>query len=71
VKPNSTNYKNASNNHLPIPNSPSPIPNSQFPTPHFLTSQADYEAAVVQAKKYIQAGDIFQANLSLRFEVAN
>ncbi|MBE9124705.1 MULTISPECIES: anthranilate synthase component I [unclassified Coleofasciculus] len=42
------------------------------PSPHppltFLTSQADYEAAVVQAKKYIQAGDIFQANLSLRFE---
>jgi para-aminobenzoate synthetase component 1 len=34
----------------------------------FLTSQTDYEAAVVQAKKYIQAGDIFQANLSLRFE---
>lgn len=36
----------------------------------FLTSQSDYEAAVVQAKKYIQAGDIFQANLSLRFEAA-
>ena len=36
----------------------------------FLTSQADYEAAVVQAKKYIQAGDIFQANLSVRFETA-
>ncbi len=40
------------------------------PTSHcsFLTSQADYQAAVVQAKKYIQAGDIFQTNLSLRFE---
>jgi para-aminobenzoate synthetase component 1 len=36
----------------------------------FLSSQTDFEAAVVQAKKYIQAGDIFQANLSLRFEVA-
>jgi para-aminobenzoate synthetase component 1 len=35
---------------------------------HFHTSQSDYEAAVKQAKKYIQAGDIFQANLSLRFE---
>ncbi|MGQ4649209.1 anthranilate synthase component I [Lyngbya aestuarii] len=35
-----------------------------------LTAQADYEAAVVRAKKYIQAGDIFQANLSLRFEAA-
>jgi para-aminobenzoate synthetase component 1 len=54
----------------PIPHSPFPIPHSPFPTPHFLTSQADYEAAVVQAKKYIQAGDIFQANLSQRFEVA-
>ncbi|MBD2000060.1 anthranilate synthase component I [Leptolyngbya sp. FACHB-541] len=45
------------------------IPNSHpLPTPHFHTSQADYEAAILQAKKYIQAGDIFQANLSLRFE---
>lgn len=34
----------------------------------FVTPQADYEAAVLQAKKYIQAGDIFQTNLSLRFE---
>ncbi|BDA73573.1 para-aminobenzoate synthase component I [Rivularia sp. IAM M-261] len=32
-----------------------------------LSSQEEYEAAVQQAKKYIQAGDIFQANLSLRF----
>ena len=31
------------------------------------SSQADYEAAVRQAQRYIQAGDIFQANLSLRF----
>ncbi|MEH2298374.1 MAG: anthranilate synthase component I [Nostoc sp.] len=36
--------------------------------PLFLTSQADYETAVNQVKKYIQAGDIFQANLSLRFQ---
>jgi para-aminobenzoate synthetase component 1 len=34
----------------------------------FLTSQAEYEAAVKRAKKYIQAGDIFQTNLSLRFQ---
>ncbi|HEY9736041.1 MAG TPA: anthranilate synthase component I [Trichocoleus sp.] len=36
-----------------------------------LTLQMDqytYEAAILQAKKHIQAGDIFQANLSLRFE---
>lgn len=34
----------------------------------FLTSQSNYQAAVGQAKKYIQEGDIFQANLSLRFQ---
>ncbi|GBF79262.1 Para-aminobenzoate synthase component I [Aphanothece sacrum FPU1] len=33
----------------------------------FYTAQNEYENAVRQAKKYIQAGDIFQANLSLRF----
>ncbi|NMG19040.1 anthranilate synthase component I [Brasilonema bromeliae] len=37
-------------------------------TPVFQMSQDDYEAAVRRAKKHIQAGDIFQANLSLRFE---
>ncbi|BAY17767.1 para-aminobenzoate synthase component I [Anabaenopsis circularis NIES-21] len=35
--------------------------------PEFFTSQSDYETSVNRAKKYIQAGDIFQANLSLRF----
>jgi para-aminobenzoate synthetase component 1 len=30
-------------------------------------SQADYEAAVLRAKQHIQAGDVFQVNLSLRF----
>ena len=46
-----------------------PCPPAHLPTcsPTFLTSQTDYEAAVCRAKKYIQAGDIFQANLSLRF----
>ncbi|MGB3757367.1 MAG: anthranilate synthase component I, partial [Rivularia sp. (in: cyanobacteria)] len=39
-----------------------------IPSLKLITSQADYEAAVVQAKKYIQAGDIFQTNLSIRFE---
>ena len=37
-------------------------------TPVFQMSRGNYEAAVQTAKKYIQAGDIFQANLSLRFE---
>ncbi len=40
---------------------------SQYPI-HFLSSQADYEKAVHQAQKYIRKGDIFQANLSLRFQ---
>ncbi|MBD2364376.1 anthranilate synthase component I [Anabaena minutissima FACHB-250] len=43
-------------------------PISNYPiAPEFFTSQSDYETAVNRAKKYIQAGDIFQANLSLRF----
>ncbi len=33
----------------------------------FHTTQAEYAAAIAQAQRYIQAGDIFQANLSLRF----
>jgi para-aminobenzoate synthetase component I len=37
--------------------------------PHieFQTNQSAYEAAILQAQEYIQAGDIFQTNLSLRF----
>jgi para-aminobenzoate synthetase component 1 len=46
----------------------SSIQNPKSPHFHFWTPQTDYEDAVRQAKKYIQAGDIFQANLSLRFE---
>ncbi len=50
--------------------SPCPrVPVSSSP-PLFLTTQPDYETAVNQAKKYIQAGDIFQANLSLRFQAS-
>lgn len=33
----------------------------------FGSSQATYESAVQKAQRYIEAGDIFQANLSLRF----
>jgi len=36
--------------------------------PIFQMSESEYMATVKQAKDYIQAGDIFQANLSLRFE---
>jgi para-aminobenzoate synthetase component I len=34
----------------------------------FVTEQAAFEAAVLRAKQHIKAGDIFQTNLSLRFE---
>ena len=37
------------------------------PNIHFHTSAAAYQQAVLKAKQYIQAGDIFQTNLSLRF----
>jgi para-aminobenzoate synthetase component 1 len=54
----------------------SQIANRPPSTPHpvsgrlnFVVTQADYEATVQQAKAFIQAGDIFQANLSLRFSV--
>jgi para-aminobenzoate synthetase component I len=33
----------------------------------FHTSRSDYITAILKAKQHIQAGDIFQANLSLRF----
>ncbi len=55
---------------------PSPPPPLTPPLSHpvipsqicFLTSQKQYQNAVKQAKKYIRAGDIFQTNLSLRFQ---
>jgi para-aminobenzoate synthetase component 1 len=34
----------------------------------FLTKQSEYEAAIATAKEYIRCGDIFQTNISLRFE---
>ena len=43
------------------------LPHLGEPIPHFFSSQSEYEAAVKQAQEYIQTGDIFQANLSLRF----
>ncbi len=36
----------------------------------FLTNQEQYQNAVKRAKQHIQAGDIFQANLSLRFQTS-
>jgi para-aminobenzoate synthetase component I len=45
-----------------------PWPAPPFPV-CFHSTQADYETAIRKAQQHIQAGDIFQANLSLRFEV--
>ncbi|MEL4898042.1 anthranilate synthase component I [Crocosphaera sp. Alani8] len=50
----------------PYPFSPSPKASSSSLS--FYTDQTDYIKSVLQAKKYIKAGDIFQANLSLRFQ---
>ena len=41
---------------------------SEPPTVVSNTTQAEYEAAVVRAKTYIEAGDIYQVVLSQRFE---
>jgi para-aminobenzoate synthetase component I len=38
-----------------------------IPDLHFSTSAAEYQQSILRAQQYIQAGDIFQANLSLRF----
>ncbi|MBW4488676.1 MAG: anthranilate synthase component I [Trichocoleus desertorum ATA4-8-CV12] len=45
-----------------------PPPTAPSLSPKFHTAQTDYEAAVLKAKNYIKAGDIFQTNLSVRFE---
>jgi para-aminobenzoate synthetase component I len=52
--------------HPPVP----PIAKPRPPVPPqiaYHTSPTDYQQAVRQAQAYIQAGDIYQANLSVRF----
>ncbi|HTL87824.1 MAG TPA: anthranilate synthase component I [Leptolyngbya sp.] len=44
------------------------LPKSAAFQTQFCMDQAEYEAIVRKAKQHIRAGDIFQANLSLRFE---
>ena len=58
----------ASSQSSPNSNAPNLTSDFNWETLRFGFSQADYEAIVLKAKHYIQAGDIFQANLSLRFE---
>ncbi len=43
------------------------FPADRAPRIHFSTTATTYQQSVLQAKKYIQAGDIYQANLSVRF----
>jgi para-aminobenzoate synthetase component I len=52
---------------LNIPTEPTGSPGSLDGLPQFLMTPAEYQTAVLKAKDYIRAGDIFQANLSLRF----
>ena len=51
--------------------SPNPVPTIAIDSDpadiFFQTSASAYQQAIVQAQTYIRAGDIFQANLSLRF----
>lgn len=47
---------------------PECLPDKSF-NPVFQMSQNEYKKIVQAAQKYIQSGEIFQANLSLRFEV--
>jgi para-aminobenzoate synthetase component I len=46
-----------------------PPPYFQLTDIHFLTTQNEYEAIVQRALQHIQAGEIYQANLSTRFKV--
>ncbi|MGD1904520.1 MAG: anthranilate synthase component I [Leptolyngbyaceae cyanobacterium] len=50
-----------------LENKPRPTTAPQAAGFTLTATQANYEAAVRQAKAHIEAGDIFQANLSLRF----
>jgi para-aminobenzoate synthetase component 1 len=52
---------------ISLPDSPAAA-TSEVSPPQFLTSAQDYQAMVRRAKEYIYAGDIFQTNLSLRFQ---
>lgn len=51
---------------LQTPLPPPPAPVTELPRPVF--SQAEFEARVDRARSYIAAGDIYQANLSCRFD---
>ena len=53
----------------PIPEFSFSLPDpNDFSPPTFLTNATDYQEMVRRAKDYIYAGDIFQTNLSLRFQ---
>lgn len=56
---------------LDTPTTVSPLSKSltrDFSPPTFLTSATDYQEMVHRGKEYIHTGDIFQTNLSLRFQ---
>ncbi len=54
--------------HLDTPTSVEYNALGEVSSPLFLTCASDYQKMVRRAKEYIKAGDIFQTNLSLRFQ---
>lgn len=54
---------------LPTPDGPVPLPRAVPRVARAAFSREAYEAAVARVIAYIRAGDIFQANLSQRFDV--
>lgn len=56
---------------LAVFNPPDILPDTPITSAiNFLTNQEQYQNAVRRAKQHIQAGDIFQTNLSLRFQTS-
>jgi para-aminobenzoate synthetase component I len=52
---------------LQMPEKPSLLRHIDAPQITYLTTAQQYQSAVRQVQEYIQAGDIYQANLSVRF----
>jgi para-aminobenzoate synthetase component I len=52
---------------IPVKISPGTTQHSHLPSITYLTTAEQYQIAVGKIQQYIQAGDIYQANLSVRF----
>jgi para-aminobenzoate synthetase component I len=67
-RPPAPNSGGSEEERPPAPNSGGSEPEGVGASVRFLTEQSAYEAAIGRAKEYIRRGDIFQTNISLRFE---